>query len=109
MHAADPVIGTRVRGIDDRPVGSRHPKHADLIYPINYRYVEGVLGGDGEEQDVYLLGTARWNGSKGPSSPSTIGWTTSKINGSFLWTGRTIRMTTFWIPSVFRNSFTPVI
>ena len=59
MRSADPVIGTTVRGIVDRPIGSRHPKHADLVYPINYGYVEGVLGGDGEEQDVYLLGADR--------------------------------------------------
>ncbi len=40
----------------DRPIGSTHPKHPDLIYPINYGYIPGVLGGDGEELDVYLLG-----------------------------------------------------
>ena len=26
------------------------------MYPINYGYVPGVLGGDGEELDVYLMG-----------------------------------------------------
>ena len=40
----------------DRPIGAVHPKHPDLIYPINYGYIPGVLGGDGEELDVYLLG-----------------------------------------------------
>lgn len=40
----------------DRPMGSMHPKHPDLIYPINYGYIPHVLGGDGEELDVYLLG-----------------------------------------------------
>lgn len=40
----------------DRPIGSVHPKHADLIYPINYGYIPNVFGGDGEELDVYLLG-----------------------------------------------------
>lgn len=40
----------------DRPIGSIHPKHPDLVYPINYGYIENVLGGDGEELDVYLLG-----------------------------------------------------
>lgn len=42
--------------IIDRPIGSSHPKQADMIYPINYGYMENVLGGDGEELDVYLLG-----------------------------------------------------
>lgn len=40
----------------DRPLGSYHPKHKDLYYPINYGYVEGVIAGDGEEQDAYILG-----------------------------------------------------
>ena len=41
----------------DRPIGYVHKK-ADrtLTYPINYGYIPGVLGGDGEELDVYLLG-----------------------------------------------------
>lgn len=38
----------------DRPIGYVHKK--DMVYPINYGYIPGVLGGDGEEMDVYLLG-----------------------------------------------------
>ena len=30
--------------------------HGDLIYEVNYGYVPGVIGGDGEEQDAYILG-----------------------------------------------------
>lgn len=40
----------------DRPIGARHPKHPEIIYPINYGYIPGVYGGDDEELDVYLLG-----------------------------------------------------
>lgn len=40
----------------DRPAGSIHPKYPDLTYPVNYGYIPGVFGGDGEELDVYLLG-----------------------------------------------------
>ena len=40
----------------DRPIGSVHPSHADIIYPVNYGYIPNVFGGDGEELDVYLLG-----------------------------------------------------
>lgn len=50
------VIGTVVSGRIDRPLGSAHPRHPEMIYPVNYGYVEGVMGGDGAEQDVYLLG-----------------------------------------------------
>ena len=50
------IIGQIVRGKIDRPMGSYHPRHKDLFYPVNYGYVDGVTGGDGEEQDIYLLG-----------------------------------------------------
>ena len=40
----------------DRPLGSAHPNHPTLVYPVNYGYIEGILGGDGEEQDAYILG-----------------------------------------------------
>jgi len=51
-----PKIGDRIRVIIDRPVGSHHLEYPDLIYPINYGYVEGIFAEDGEEQDVYVLG-----------------------------------------------------
>lgn len=28
-----------------------------MIYPVNYGHVEGVIAGDGQEQDVYVFGT----------------------------------------------------
>lgn len=41
----------------DRPIGYVHrKKDYTLTYPINYGYLPGVIGGDGEELDVYLLG-----------------------------------------------------
>ena len=41
----------------DRPIGYVHKKEKySLTYPINYGYIPDVLGGDGEELDVYLLG-----------------------------------------------------
>lgn len=39
----------------DRKLGTKHPKF-DMIYPINYGYIEGIIGGDGEEQDAYIVG-----------------------------------------------------
>lgn len=50
------IIGQKVLVIVDRPLGSHHPVYPSLIYPINYGYVEGVIGGDLEEQDAYVLG-----------------------------------------------------
>ncbi len=40
----------------DRPLGSHHPKHPDIYYPINYGYIPGIIAPDGEEQDAYILG-----------------------------------------------------
>lgn len=49
------MIGKIVDVIVDRPLGSKHPDF-DMIYPVNYGYVEGIFAGDGEEQDAYILG-----------------------------------------------------
>lgn len=49
-------LGKTVDIIIDRPMGSAHPKYPEVIYPVNYGYIPDVLGGDGEELDVYLLG-----------------------------------------------------
>lgn len=50
------MIGNFVKVTIDRPLGSRHPKHENIIYPINYGYIEGIIAPDGEEQDAYVLG-----------------------------------------------------
>lgn len=50
------IIGSIVEGIVDRPLGSFHPRHKNIYYPINYGYVKGIMAGDGAEQDVYILG-----------------------------------------------------
>ena len=52
----DSVVGNIVTVTVDRPLGSYHPEHTDMYYPINYGYVEGVMAPDGEEQDAYILG-----------------------------------------------------
>ena len=50
-------MGRDVHIVIDRPMGYIHKKEKyTLTYPINYGYIPGVLGGDGEELDVYLLG-----------------------------------------------------
>lgn len=50
-------LGKTVNIKIDRPIGYVHKKeNYTLTYPINYGYIEGVFGGDGEELDVYLLG-----------------------------------------------------
>lgn len=46
-------LGSRVHVAVDRPMGFRH---GSLVYPINYGYLPGIPGGDGEDQDAYILG-----------------------------------------------------
>lgn len=50
------LLGKSVTVIVDRPLGTKHPHHKDIIYPINYGYIENLFAGDGEEQDAYILG-----------------------------------------------------
>ena len=40
--------------IIDRPKGSSHPRYADLIYPLDYGYLEGTTSADGDGTDVWL-------------------------------------------------------
>lgn len=50
------MIGSIVTVTVDRQMGSYHPKHKDIYYPINYGYIKGIIAPDGEEQDTYILG-----------------------------------------------------
>jgi inorganic pyrophosphatase len=37
----------------DRPKGSLHPRYPTLDYPLDYGYLKGTSGGDGNELDVW--------------------------------------------------------
>ena len=51
------MLGKTVHVIVDRPMGYVHVKSGITFrYPINYGYIPGLLAGDGDEQDVYILG-----------------------------------------------------
>jgi len=49
-------LGRTVTVTIDHPIGSVHPKFNDMIYPINYGYIENVIAPDGKELDVYIIG-----------------------------------------------------
>lgn len=61
MEADEPdyshILGKMVSGTVDRPLGTAHPRHPEMIYPINYGFVNNLPAGDGAEQDVYIFGT----------------------------------------------------
>ena len=51
------MLGKTVHVIVDRPIGHVHVKNGITFrYPINYGYIPGLLAGDGDDQDVYILG-----------------------------------------------------
>ena len=50
------MIGATVTVTVDRPLGSYHPEHKDMYYPVNYGYIKGITAPDDEEQDAYILG-----------------------------------------------------
>lgn len=50
------IIGEKVTVTIDRPIGTTHPRHSDILYGVNYGYVDGIIAGDGSQQDIYLLG-----------------------------------------------------
>ena len=41
----------------DRPAESAHPRFPRWVYPVDYGYLDGTSGGDGEGIDVWV-GTA---------------------------------------------------
>ena len=49
------LLGKRVHVEVDRPIGYLH---GDILYPVNYGYIPGIIAGDGEEQDAYILGVS---------------------------------------------------
>ena len=53
-------LGKFVTVTIDRPIGFHHvTKGIHLDYTVNYGFLPGVTGGDGGEQDVYILGVSQ--------------------------------------------------
>lgn len=45
------VAGARI--VIDRPAGTRHPRYPDMIYPVDYGYLEGTHASDGGGIDLW--------------------------------------------------------
>lgn len=56
VRAAGEALGRIVTVTVDRKAGDTHPEHRDIVYPINYGYVQDVLADDNEWQDAYIYG-----------------------------------------------------
>jgi len=39
--------------IIDRPKGTAHPRYPALVFPLDYGYLDGVKGGDGDGIDIW--------------------------------------------------------
>ncbi|MGE5674120.1 MAG: inorganic pyrophosphatase [Mycobacterium leprae] len=50
--ALDELVATHETVID-RPRGSHHPRFPELIYPMDYGYLAGTVGGDGDGVDLW--------------------------------------------------------
>jgi inorganic pyrophosphatase len=46
------ITGSRL--IIDRPKGSRHPHFPDIIYPLDYGYLDSTISSDGSGIDVWI-------------------------------------------------------
>ena len=52
-HVLTKLIATHAV-IIDRPRGSAHPRYPELIYPLDYGYLENTSAGDGDGIDIWL-------------------------------------------------------
>lgn len=70
MHRADDFFSTldelarTSEVVIDRPRGSVHPRIPQVIYPLDYGYLDGTTSGDGDGIDVFV-GTAAGTGVVG--------------------------------------------
>ena len=55
-HSIRHYLGQTVTVTVDRPIGYNHK---GILYAVNYGYLPGVLAGDGEDQDAYILGVSQ--------------------------------------------------
>ena len=51
-HKLDMLVESAALVID-RPKGCRHPRFPDLVYPLDYGYLQGTSAVDGEGVDVW--------------------------------------------------------
>ena len=50
------LLNQNVKVVIDRKKNSIHPKYPNIIYKVNYGYIENIVAPDNEFQDAYVLG-----------------------------------------------------
>ena len=69
----DRLIASSVIVID-RPKGSTHPRYPEIVNPLDYGYLKGTSGGDGNEIDV-------WQGSMPEKQLAAVACTVDTLKG----------------------------
>jgi len=69
----DTMLGSNEIVID-RPRGTNHPRYPEIVYPLDYGYLKGTSGGDGNEIDV-------WRGSMSPPRLIAVACTVDTLKG----------------------------
>jgi inorganic pyrophosphatase len=52
-HKLDQLVAEHELVID-RPKGSRHPRYPEMVYPLDYGYLQGTQAADGDGIDVWV-------------------------------------------------------
>ena len=63
-QALDKLVAAS-KTVIDRPKGSRHPKYPDIVFPVDYGYLDGTSSMDGGGIDV-------WQGTDGETIDAII-------------------------------------
>lgn len=69
------LLGHRVEVTIDRPLGSRHPHHPDIVYPVNYGYLLNTVSEDGARFSPLRLRPRSPSRSSSSSRGSGFGFT----------------------------------
>ena len=69
----------------DRPQGARHPNHSEIIYPMDYGYINGTTSSDGHEIDVFC-GSAATSSAKQPDGGGSVAPARHTLQGAILTT-----------------------
>ncbi len=88
----------------DRPLGSRHPKHSDIVYPVNYGYCEFMPRTANRRIFTYSAYTNRFPLSGAGLLPLYADLTILKINGWFAPTNTHLPKRTSQRQPIFRKN-----
>lgn len=82
LQTGKQYLGKVINVTVDRPLGSHHPKHSDIVYPVNYGYCDEVFARTANRRMfIYSAYTNRFPFSKAGLLPLSADLTMLKTNG----------------------------